>query len=301
MINIDELMHGAIDLHCHHYPEISLDLRTRLTDIDCLRMAESYGMKAIVLKSHMWPTMSHTYLLQEQLSDINVFGGIALNPCVGGVKAWVVEAAIKLGARAIWMPTWGAKNDNRIEWGEGASKILKKAYNRMNKFPSSELISIIDDKGSLREEVKDILQIIKDAGNVVLFTGHISPSETLALAKAAAEEGFKKLVFSHPLSSTVGAKIEDMLAVAKMGFLIEFCFIATLPLRQKESPQEIYEAIKQIGSDHCILSTDAIYAWGPPEPEMFRMFIAAMLELGLNREQIRVMVQENPEKLLGIQ
>jgi len=264
-------------------------------------MAASYGMKAMIFKSHMWPTMSHTYLLQETLSEIRVFGGIALNPCVGGLKPWVVEAAIKLGARAIWMPTWGAKNDNRNGWGGGASKILQKAYRNMSAFTPEELISVVDENGKLKEEVKDILQIVKEAGNVILFTGHISPSETLALAEAAAKEGFKKLVFSHPLSHTVGAKIEDMLAVAKMGFFIEFCFIATLPLRQKESPQEIYETITQIGPEHCILTTDAIYAWGPPAPEMFRMFIAAMLELGLDSEQIKVMVQKNPGELLGLQ
>ncbi len=297
---VDGLMRGAVDLHCHHYPEISLKVRMRLSDIECLRMAESYGMAAMVLKSHIWPTMSRAGLLQEQLKDIKVFGGIALNPCVGGLSPWVVEAAVELGAKVIWLPTWGAKHDNRLGWGTGASKILKKAYPRMQTFPAEQLISVTDERGQLRHETKEILQIVSDAQNVILCTGHVSPSEALALAEAAHDKAFTRLVVTHAFTSVVGATVEEMVRLSNLGALIEFCFILTHPLRQKESPQQICDTIRQVGPEHCILSTDAIFDWGPPAPEMFRMFVFAMLELGLKPDEIKVMVQDNPARLLGL-
>jgi len=53
---IDELLQNAIDVHCHSYPEISLDLRMRVEDSEAVRIAQGMGMRGIVFKSHFWPT-----------------------------------------------------------------------------------------------------------------------------------------------------------------------------------------------------------------------------------------------------
>ncbi|HEV2242323.1 MAG TPA: DUF6282 family protein, partial [Streptosporangiaceae bacterium] len=52
-------MTGAVDLHCHPYP----DLFPRLADdFDIVRAARDAGMKAIVLKCHHENTVSRAYL-----------------------------------------------------------------------------------------------------------------------------------------------------------------------------------------------------------------------------------------------
>ena len=69
----DELLHGAIDVHHHGYPEVSFDLRTRQDDVDGLRFARDAGMAGIVFKSHMWPTVGRVYHLQRLVPEVAAF------------------------------------------------------------------------------------------------------------------------------------------------------------------------------------------------------------------------------------
>ena len=62
---------GAVDLHCHPYP----DLFPRLADdFDIVRAARDAGMKAILLKCHHENTVSRAYLVQRVIPGIRVFG-----------------------------------------------------------------------------------------------------------------------------------------------------------------------------------------------------------------------------------
>jgi hypothetical protein len=63
-----------------------------------------------------------------------------------------------------------------------------------------------------------------------------------------------------------------------------------------ELPVGAYTAAKR-----CIMSTDfGPYALSTPV-EGLRQFIACMLDLGITLEEIALMVQTNPEKLLGLE
>ena len=93
---------GAVDLHCHPYP----DLFPRLADdFDIVRAARDAGLKAILLKCHHENTVSRAYLVQRVIPGIRVFGGIVLNYYVGGINPAAVEASLRLGGKEVWMPT----------------------------------------------------------------------------------------------------------------------------------------------------------------------------------------------------
>ena len=67
-------MKGAIDLHLHSHP----CLFPRIADDSTIaRAAAEAGMAAIVLKCHHEGTASRAYLLQRELPEMKVFGGIA--------------------------------------------------------------------------------------------------------------------------------------------------------------------------------------------------------------------------------
>ena len=57
---IDEVMHGAIDMHVHFGPDMpptaDLAVARRLDGIGTARQARDAGMRAVVMKSHHWPT-----------------------------------------------------------------------------------------------------------------------------------------------------------------------------------------------------------------------------------------------------
>jgi len=292
----EDLLSGAIDIHCHGYPEIALDWRMPLEDVYTLQMAKEYGMKGLVLKSHMWPTVGRTHLLKKMVEGIEVFGSITLNQCCGGVSPWIAEAACRLGAKVIWMPTWGSHNDIKRD---GAINILKRAYGDIFNVRLEDGIQLVDEDGSLKENAKTILDIAR-SHDVTISTGHLSPQESLEIAKHARDLNFKKLVMGHPNSISVGASTDHMKEMVRLGGMVEFCFIGALPLRQRFHPKQIVEFIRELGPEHCVLSTDAFYDWTPPAPEMLRMFIAALVELGISREDIKLMVQNNPARLLNV-
>ena len=54
----DDMMEGAIDVHCHIDFEFSAKERKREPEFLWLPKAEAMGMRGVVLKSHWWPTIN---------------------------------------------------------------------------------------------------------------------------------------------------------------------------------------------------------------------------------------------------
>lgn len=111
---------------------------------------------------------------------------------------------------------------------------------------------------------------------------------------------FKKSAMGHPNTNSFGASIAQMKEMVELGSMIKFCFIGTLPLRQRFHPKQIAELIEELGPANCVLSTDAFNEWSPPSPEMLRMFLATLVELRVNKGDLKLMVQENPARLLNV-
>jgi hypothetical protein len=292
----DELLQNAIDLHCHCYPEFSLDAHKRMEDLDWINLAAQMGMKGAVLKSHFWPTMANVYYLQREIpSGFQLFSSITLNVSCGGVATWAVEAAASLGAKVIWMPTWSSANDQKAK---SMSRTVKKYVPSFEHY-EFEGLRIIDSKGGLIEEARKILQVAKER-ELVLCTGHLSAAEGIELAREAKRICFPRLIFSHPDNPSVKAEVAQMKEAGSLGAYVEFCFLGTLPLIQRKHPRDMVALIREVGADRCVLTTDSFYDWVPPQPEIMRMGIATLLELGISAEEMKMMVQINPASLLGL-
>ncbi|MBI2527343.1 MAG: hypothetical protein HYV93_15320 [Candidatus Rokubacteria bacterium] len=290
-----ELMRGAVDLHTHGQPEVGLDIPKRLDDWEWAACARDLGMRAIVLKSHLWPTMVPAFHLRHMVPDILVLGSITLNSVVGGVDPWVVEAAARLGARLVFMPTWSAAHDLRRE---AASKSMKGWFPRLEGLTPDKGISVVDTDGRLLPCAREVLAVAH-AHKLALSTSHLSPVESIALAEEAARIGFRRLVFGHPHSGSVGASDEQILRMAELGATIELCFLSLLPFQRLE-PQRLLRLIRDLSPEKCVLTTDYFREWCPSAPEMLRMFIGILLQLGIGADAIRTMVQVNPSRLLGL-
>jgi hypothetical protein len=294
-MELDSLLRGAIDMHWHGYPELSLDFKMRMEDLEALKAARDVGMRAVVFKNHMWPTMEKAYHLGKQIKGIDVFGSITLNVSSGGLSPWAVEAAAETGAKVVWFPTWSAANDVQRN---SVIRFVRKFYHTIESFPPSEL-SIIDSHGRVRPEVSSILKVAKDRGMVV-FTGHLSGAEGVSLAHEADRIDFRKMVFGHASGPPVNATIEQMKEFVQCGGYVEFTFLVMLPIYQQIHPRKVAEIINDLGSQSCILSSDCYFPWAPPPSEMMRMFLGTMFELGMNESQLVEMVQKNPAKLLYV-
>jgi imidazolonepropionase-like amidohydrolase len=60
------------------------------------------------------------------------------------------------------------------------------------------------------------------------------------------------------------------------------------------------KAIRHIGAEHCIISTDLGQYYNPPPAEGMRMFMALLLKHGITENEIMLMAKVNPSKLLDL-
>ncbi len=293
----DRLLQGAIDLHAHAFPEFSLKIRGRVHGVEWAELARAAGMRAIVMKSQVFPTVEKAQVIGTIVSGIEVFGGIALNHSIGGLNLLAVEAAGELGGKLIWMPTWSSKNDlTKSQFYLNRMKGFLKTLGQV--VPGPEAGIDLLENGKLRSVVKEIVEIARDH-QMVVSSGHVSFQESLALAKECAKQAVPFL-FAHPFSRSVAATIAEQKEVANEGGYVEHCFITTMPMHQKIDISRIVESIREVGPQHTVLTTDGGQNWNAPVPELMRMYIASLLHLNVDEDSIRKMVQENPAKILGL-
>lgn len=285
-----QLMRGAIDTHVHAAP----DMRAR--KLDCIALVEEgrrRGMAGVVIKDHTTLTADRASILNGLYPDFKVYGSITLNDPVGGMNPAAVEAAIGLGCRVVFMPTYGAKNQVK-RWGRSSPPA---GYPFS---PGSEGISPIDEEGRLLPEVNEILRLVAEAG-ILLGTSHFSPVEILALIKGAREAGVERILVTHSSWKVIGMPLEDHLAAARMGAYLEHCFGNTrsaLGEEWKTSFEEIAAHIRAVGPERCVISTDLGQVHNPAPAEGLESFLEELLARGFTPQQLARMVCQNPRNLL---
>ncbi len=289
-----ELLKGAYDLHVHSGPDV---MPRKLDDLELAERVQKSGMKGYVIKSHYFCTAERAKIIHKIFPKVNVVGALSLNNSVGGLNPMAVEMAARAGARLIWMPTVDATNEQdhlKVHKPEKLPYWAKLQMEMIAQGKTASSISILDD-GQLKSKVIEILDIIAQY-NLVLATGHLGREETLALAKAARNRKVKKVVITHPdFPSTLLSK-EEQKDLAQMGAYVEHCF--TTPQTNKTTWEAVYEQVRFVGPDHCVLSTDLGQPQGLYPDEGLKLFAENLLNHGFSAEEIKTMVVENPTFLL---
>lgn len=289
-----EILQGAVDMHIHSAPS----LFPRLVDhVEAAEGAKAYGLKAVVLKEHHGYTADRMYFVRKLVTGIDVYGGVVLNNAVGGINPFAVEAAIELGAKIIWFPTLSAKNHLEQMGGPAfGSSMQQKKEKRMAEKP----ITVLNEKGHLIPEVYDVIDLIA-ANDLMLATGHLSIPEVRPLIKAAKERGVKRLYLNHP-EYIINGSIEEQKELARKEVFIEHLAIFMYPMwPTKWGIDGIVEMIKAVGPERTVLATDLGQIHNPPPWEGLRMFVRVLLEKGIPKEHLKIMVRDNPYFLLDIQ
>jgi hypothetical protein len=226
------------------------------------------------------------------MDGIVVCGGIVLNHFIGGFNPVAVDAALKMGGKIVWFPTLHAQNHLAHY---GAESITPTSH-RIEAPPGG--LSVLDDTGRLNPDVEPILQIIA-AEKAILGTGHLSAPEILVLTDAALAAGVQKILITHADMFFVGLTLEEQVALAKKGALLEKCYLAML-LSQEDGAKTMAQSIRAIGAEHCVLVTDLGQSVFPHPVEGMRSFVEALTEEGITRDEINVMLAENPARLLAL-
>jgi len=291
----DELLVGAIDLHCHIDVEFSGNELKREPEPLWLPKAEAMGLRGVVLKSHWWPTVNVVpYILASVKTSVSLWSSVALNLSAGGPSPCVIEACAELGGKVVFLPTWSARNDIQRK---GFSHRLRSIYEHFGKVENPGYV-FTNDKGQLLPEGREIIECCK-AYNLVLGTGHISWQESVAFAEAARDMGFKQLFINHPLNAVIGAPLDAVQHAAELGAFVETCWNQLAPGRMDSA--ELVQKLRTIGLKQVVASTDYFRPYSPNPPELLRMFLGMLYEGGLTKEEIKQVACINPARVMALE
>jgi predicted TIM-barrel fold metal-dependent hydrolase len=286
---VRKLLDGSIDVHIHSAPDIFPRI---LNDVELALMAKQEGMRAILVKSHVVITADRAEVATQQ-ADFPVFGAVALNLPVGGLNLEAVEVALKLGAKEVWMPTIHAKHFSAQK--DHVPTLATAVKDGL------EGIYLLNRDGSLKEELRPILKKIAEY-DIALGTGHVTKREAMTVVQEAAKAGVKKIILTHPLATFVDYSVDEMREALDRGVLfIEHVYNdVTHQVAFPITREKIAEAIRAIGAEHTILSTDSGQWLNPVPVQQMGIYIKDMLDLGISEKDVRTMVSTNPAKMLGL-
>lgn len=286
-----ELLKGAYDLHVHSAPDV---VKRKFTDIELANRYVNAGMKGFAIKSHQLCTAGRAALVREIMPDFDAVGTITLNNASGGLNPMAVEMAARMGAKIVWFPTVDSWNE--YDFLNSHSDIAQ-PYGAVadNKILNRERISIFEN-GSLKSVVYDIIDVVK-AHNMVLATGHLSISESLALVKAASQHGVRKIVVTHSDYPATFMPLEIQQECINYGAYIEHNY---LQIATGESNWDLaIGQIRQIGCEHTLICSDGGQTTSVPPDEAIEIYCTKLLVNGFSESDIRQIFVTNTNLLVG--
>lgn len=278
----------AYDLHVHMGPEV---IPRKYNTPQQLIQSLSGKVAGVGLKNHFFSTIPASILARQ--NNLKVIGSIVLNNFVGGLNPDAVYAASTLakGPFIVWFPTVSAKQflDNSIwevapEWVDKSKKfIARKAKN----------VKGMEVKNN--ENLVEVIRSVKKA-NAILATGHLSWKESRILVKKAVRMGINKIIVTHPIYQRINMPLSVQKELAQSGAKIEQCWsmwkIDKIPIRV------IAKQIKAIGCSNCIISSDSGQSFSPPPNVALYDFCYALLQEGIQLNDLKLMCITNPKILI---
>ncbi len=240
-------------------------------------------MRGLVLKSHFEPTASLAYMVRKEVPGIEVFGGIDLNLSVGGMNPTAVEhmAAITGGyGRFVWMATYDS--ENQVRFSKQDRPFVTIARN-----------------GQLVPEAKAVIAVIAKH-HLVMATGHSSADEDLLLVREARSQGVQHMVVTHAMLQPTHMSEAQMVEAAKLGAYIEFVYNGLIGASKQYDFADYAKAVRHVGIEHCILSSDMGQPGNPLHPDGLAAFFRGLRAQGFTRAEIDRMAKQNPATLLGM-
>ncbi|MEE2989570.1 MAG: DUF6282 family protein [Planctomycetota bacterium] len=281
---------GVIDFHVHSGPD---SFTRSISDVEIARIARANKMGALVLKNHFTMTADRAWLA-ERLTGQRCYGGIVLNRAVGGLNVAAIERMLTFTGdrgKVIWLPTFDAENHVGL---------LKE---------DSPAVAVVKD-GKLVPELEQIFKVIAE-NDLVLETGHSSAEECLLLIKGAKAAGVKKIVVTHAMADPIGMSLDQLKQVASLGAKMECVWMTNLTGKnshlasmrhwKKITSEDYARAIRAVGAEHFILSSDLGQYLNPIPTDGIKAFILDLAAAGFSEKEIDLMCRRTPARLLGME
>ena len=280
---------GLMDTHVHTAPDV---FGRSVDDEEAAILYKERGLEALVLKNHVVSTADRAWLLRKHVAGLNVFGGIVLNSPVGGINPDAVNWMWRMQGgfgRVVWFPTFDA--DNHLKHFKDAPEGIK----------------VLGAEGKVLPAVREVLKICAEQ-KLVVHTGHLSPTEALAVIEAGRDAGVQRLVVTHAQFDVVNMSLDEMRKAAAMGAKLELCAMGTLMgpeahlawMRnwRRVKVEETAAAVKEIGAQNFVLATDLGQTGNPSPADGLQLFVVDLVKAGVGKDDITKMGREVTGALL---
>ena len=297
----------AIDVHAHARGGDEED------PMHAAQEASRAGMKAILFKSispgRPWE------VARELQDDVNRWAekeGLRPVQCL---SAWVIgiplrpidfaeiKAAVEGGIAGMWMPpvtsAWSIyRLGGRGRWFDETrgldDPVPPQAWEEARKTG----LYVLDEHGRLLPEVRDTVRLCADHG-VALSFGHLSPQEMDAMVEETGALGYRRAFIDHPFSEVFELDVAAMKRWAAAGVRFALTWDELSPLLGAD-PQDMVAAIRAVGPEHFMLSSDAGIPILPPTVEAYRLLAATLRAYGVTEPEMRELMSGSAREIVNL-
>ena len=291
------LVRGAFDLHVHVGPDVP---PRRIDDVTLARRFAELGLAGFALKSHYTSTAERAQVVTGVIEGVEVIGTLSLNQAVGGMNPLAVEIAAREGARIVWMPTVDSP-------AETAGRTKPKPGDKVPQWASLqhelrelglgiEAVEVTGEDGQFLPETRQVLGAIARHG-LILATGHLARDDTFAVVDAAVEEGVEHIVVTHPEFTCQNFSIEDQVALAERGCLLERCL--STPFSGKTTWEHVVEGVRAVGVERSLFSSDLGNPDYPAVEDGLALWADRLLGAGFDEDEVRELIVGQSRRLAG--
>jgi hypothetical protein len=297
----------AIDVHAHARGQDEEE------PLHAAQEATRAGMKALLYKSispgRPWEVARN---LQADVNRWAEKEGLRPVECL---SAWVVgiplkpvdfseiKTAVEGGVSGMWMPpvtsAWSIfRLGGRGVWFDKSRRhddpVPPQAWEDAKKVG----VYVLDDHGKLLPAIRDTVRICADHG-VALSFGHLSPQEMDAMAEETGALGYDRAFIDHPFSEVFELNVPELKRWAQAGIRFALTWDELSPLLGVDC-QDMVEAIRAVGPEHFMLSSDAGIPILPQTVEAYRLLAATLRAYGMTEPEMRVLMSGAAEKIVNL-
>lgn len=121
------------------------------------------------------------------------------------------------------------------------------------------------------------------------------------LVRAAKDLGITRMVVTHAMMPPIKMTVEQMKQAAAMGAYIEFVYNGTIGPKHAYELSDYAAAIRAVGPEHCILSSDLGQVGNPLHPDGLEAYFKGLRALGFSDADMDRISKTNPARVLGLE
>ncbi|MHB1930732.1 MAG: DUF6282 family protein, partial [Acidimicrobiales bacterium] len=218
---------------------------------------------------------------------LRVAGGLALNSHVGGFNPAAAAAALRMGARVVWMPTQDARTQ--------AAAGLPRLCDREPRAGGATYAAPPVDP-SQEAPIRTILSLVA-AADAVLATGHLSTAEAAWVVEAAVAAGVRRILLTHPSWLVPAMTAAEAGALADRGAMVEVTGYQLLH-QEGMGAGGLAAFVRAVGERRVVLASDAGQTTSPLAPEVLARLVDELAAQGIDRGALGAMAGEVPATLV---